>query len=214
MRRLAPRRLAPVLAAAAACLLILSCTPEERHRTLTFFFDGVPPLHPPEEPQKVAARPGTATPGAPQPKAVVWFEHKPSEDEKACGKCHDRDASFALARPVGELCAPCHEKQTREFPRMHGPVAVGDCAACHEAHRSPYEHLVRAPGATLCLRCHEPAPVGGKTLGCPRPSDATACTTCHHPHGGTQPYFLVEATSGAAAEDTSPPPPPDEERKP
>lgn len=214
MRWLAPRRLLPLLVAAAACLLILSCTPEEKHRWLTTFFDGVPPLHPPDEPAKVGAKPGTATPGTPQPEKVVWYEHKPSEDEKACRKCHDPNASFAVTQPVAELCAQCHEKQTREFPRMHGPVAIGDCAACHEAHKSRHKHLVKTPGPELCFRCHEPRPEGGTPRGCPRPSDEAACATCHHPHGGTKPYFLVEPTSGADDEDESPPPPPDEERQP
>jgi len=145
-------------------------------------------------------------PALPKPAAIVWVEHKPTLDNAKCGACHDRNASFALLRPINVLCLQCHQATAREAPLMHGPVAVGECSLCHEAHRSPYPHLLKAPLPKLCFGCHDRTPpkypresptissdtLGGKptTLGCLRPSDEAACTTCHRPHGGTDRFFL------------------------
>jgi len=128
----------------------------------------VPPLHP--VPKAELVKPTTATAAEPQPKAaaIVWSEHKPTQDVGKCAACHDRDVSFALLRPVRELCLQCHQAKAREFPLMHGPAAIGDCSQCHEAHRSPYPHLLKMPPPKLCFRCHEPTPPGGHTLGCKR----------------------------------------------
>jgi predicted CXXCH cytochrome family protein len=207
----ASSRLLGGLAALAAALAALSCTPERKHRLLTFFFDGVPPLHPPEAegPPEPAAGPPQVGPTVveePAKPRIVWSEHAPALDKTQCGACHDRNASYALTKPLEELCIACHERQTRQYPRMHGPVAIGACATCHEAHRSPHKHLVRAPSPQLCLRCHEPTPEGGATRGCARSSDEADCLGCHHPHGGKEGYFLA-ARQGTVDEPKGGPPP-------
>lgn len=195
MRTTCRRALATVFGLWAG-LALLSCTPEEKHRVLTFFFDGVPPLHPIEVKARSGTTPGAATPGVtkparPEPPKVVWYEHEAARDRTQCGECHDLKASYRLVKPVAELCISCHKETTREYPRMHGPVAVGDCATCHEAHRSRYKHLVRAPAPELCFRCHEGTPEVGKTLGCVRASDESVCTKCHSAHGGKAAFFLI-----------------------
>ena len=198
------RRLRACLFAAivAAGLGFLSCMPEERHRVLVFFFDGVPPLYPePGGAERPAAGKAvvSGTPAMPQPTTPIArvYEHKPGSDEKLCRTCHDPGNVFALVKPIGSLCVTCHERETHEFRRMHGPVAFGDCATCHEAHRSPYKHLVKAPAPKLCFFCHEHTPAGGKPLGCARSSDEVNCLTCHHPHGGADPVFLVGRAAAA-----------------
>jgi len=208
-----------VAAAALVLLVALSCIPEERHRVLTFFFDGVPPLHP-EPKQVVAAKaptpahgraePPSAWPG--QPARPTWSVHLPSEDKRQCGTCHDRNRSFQLVTPMSELCAGCHQKQMQEFPRMHGPVAVGDCGACHEPHQSRYPHLVRRPTPELCFLCHGPAPIPGLPHACPRPADNVRCTDCHHHHGGREPFYIVQRPP--AAPSPVPPTPPPTEKAP
>ncbi|MBM4038394.1 MAG: hypothetical protein FJ290_07760 [Planctomycetes bacterium] len=184
----------------AACLPValglVSCTPEERHRALTFFFDGVPPLHPEADsvklvPESKRAAPVTPGPARPTPSVVAGYEHKPGLDRTQCGACHNVNRSYRLLKPIGELCSSCHEREMREFPRMHGPVALGDCAACHEAHRSRYKHLVKAPAPTLCFRCHEQTPEGAKPPACPRASDDVNCLKCHDAHGSADPAFLT-----------------------
>jgi predicted CXXCH cytochrome family protein len=209
-------RTALVVVSAAVCLGFLSCMPEERHRVLTFFFDGVPPLHPGEGTAQLST---TNSSGAPAtkggPRAAVSApeasEHKPGREGTQCGACHDPRSANQLLKPLGQLCNSCHERETHEFHRMHGPVAFGDCAACHEAHRSPYKHLVKAPTPKLCFFCHEHTPAGEKPLGCTRASDEVNCLTCHDPHGGADPVFLVGRGAGAAGK-RSPVPSPEEAR--
>ena len=36
----------------------------------------------------------------------------------------DLKASFRLVKPLAELCVSCHKEATREYPWMHGPVAL------------------------------------------------------------------------------------------
>jgi predicted CXXCH cytochrome family protein len=174
-------------------MALLSCTPEQKHRTLTFFFDGVPPLHPAGEPAEKGTVPEQVrkTVERPRVKQEIWSEHEPMKDKASCVQCHSRTRSFSLLKPAAQLCLPCHEGETRRYPRMHGPSAVGDCAVCHDAHRAPRRHLVRAPVVALCFRCHDRTPEGGETLGCSRASDEASCTECHNPHGGDKAYFLV-----------------------
>ena len=218
MRLGRPHRGTFLLAVASACLLALSCTPEEKHAWLALFFDGVPPLHQAEEAKggAVAAEPkAVAVAPTPQPEAerVVWYEHTATTDKKTCRTCHDAAASFALVRPPTELCMQCHKDDLTEYPRMHGPVALGHCITCHEPHQSPHEHLVRAKGPALCLGCHEATPEGGTTLGCPRPSDEASCTECHNPHGGAAPYFLASRARDASTAEEAPSQPPPEARE-
>ena len=170
----------------------LSCAPEKQHQVLTFFFDGVPPVGG-AEPKPAEPKPGaTSAAAAEQPTAApTGSEHPPTLDEKGCGACHSRDASFGLVKPVAELCVTCHADKSREFPRMHGPAAAGECAECHEGHRSAYPHLLRKPAPQLCFQCHDRTPPGAKTLGCTRPSDDATCTNCHNPHGGKDRFFVV-----------------------
>lgn len=202
-------------AVAVACVSVVSCdTPEERHRVLTFFFDGVPPLYAPDTGDVAAdagapeARRGKARP-KPQRTQTVWYKHKPATDKKQCVNCHDTRRGFALLAPKSALCITCHnhEKETRKYEWMHGPVAIGACAACHEPHKSPYPHLVSALGSKLCFRCHERTPKGGKTRGCKRVQDQVRCTRCHNPHGGRDRFFLMaslaKAGPGAPAPNTA-----------
>ena len=86
-----------VCAVAGAAMGLLSCTPEQKHRTLTFFFDGVPPLHPVEEPAEkgVVPKPGQKTVERPRVQRPVWSEHEPMKDKTSCVKCHSATRSFS-----------------------------------------------------------------------------------------------------------------------
>ncbi|MFW6108196.1 MAG: cytochrome c3 family protein [bacterium] len=185
---------AVLVMAGALCLLGTSCTPEQKHHWLTVFFDGVPPLKKPGEATETVEKPTTAT--APSTRAEArkprWYEHEATADQSKCTSCHDPTRSFALVDSALVLCARCHEEDTREFPRMHGPVAVGHCIVCHEAHRSANEHLVRVTDSRLCLACHRRKAEDQPAATCTRPSDDEYCVECHHPHGGQDRYFLVQ----------------------
>jgi predicted CXXCH cytochrome family protein len=193
-----------------ALLGALSCAPEKQHEVLTFFFDGVPPLGGSEQ-AKTQPKPGAPSALlAARPKAArIGSEHDPTLDLKGCGTCHNWQTSFNLVKPVEELCVTCHSDKTRQFPQMHGPAAVGACAQCHDGHRSAYPHLLLKPPPQLCFECHDRTASGEKTLGCPRPSDDAACTSCHNPHGGKDRFFLVSRpaeTEGAVKAPAGPAP--------
>lgn len=214
------RALAGVLAALAG-LGFLACTPQEKHRVLTFFFDGVPPLHPVETKAEPGKTPDTEPGAAPQvtkveppkPPRVIWHEHTPALDPKGCGTCHAVDRSYQLVKPVPELCEVCH-KDTRSYPRLHGPVALGTCMSCHQMrqHRSRQKHLLRAPAPNLCFECHERTPAGARTLGCARASDDADCLQCHGPHGGEAAFYLVRRPDSSTEPAKAPAPPASKER--
>jgi predicted CXXCH cytochrome family protein len=174
---------------------VLCCTAEKRHDVLSFFFDGVPPLEEKKPPPKATAAGAPAA--APQAPVSTESVHEPARSESGCVACHNREASFALLKPRTEICLTCHEDKTRQYPYMHGPVAVGDCAECHDPHRSPLPHLLRMPVEKLCFLCHDRTPAGAKPAPCTRPSDDVRCTNCHNPHGGAARFFLVSRPGGS-----------------
>lgn len=168
-----------------ALLALWSCgSPEERYKTLSFFFDGVPL---PDSMRETVEGPDGAR------VALVVVTHEPFEAER-CSDCHGevKQFSMSLAGYSGvksSVCLKCHEGAPREYQAMHGPVAAIECLACHEAHESRYDHLLTAPSPQLCLKCHVGADV--QASGAPHHQDLAAdCLTCHHGHGGHDPYFL------------------------
>ncbi len=170
---------------ALALLALWSCgTPEERYKTLSIFFDGVP--LPESMRPAVEAEDGSGV-------ALVIVQHAPYEAER-CQECHGkvRTGSMSLAGYAGlkpTICLKCHEGKQTEYQAMHGPVAAVECLACHEPHSSRYTHLLKAPTPTLCLQCHMAEDLTAS--GAPEHNDLAAdCLTCHHGHGGNDPCFL------------------------
>ncbi|MFQ5697000.1 MAG: cytochrome c3 family protein [Myxococcota bacterium] len=186
MRRAVALALVPLLSIAlgAGCL-----SPRSRHRLLTTFFDGVPPLER-ELPEGAAPPPRVAsvTPsGSPRPAAPVLLLHDPYSD-RACTECHDADRSNRLIDKVPELCWSCHDAEDYEGSVTHGPVAAGRCLACHDPHRSPNESLlVRAP-ASLCTGCHDRQTF--PELERHRQREGADCLGCHDPHASDHDYML------------------------
>lgn len=171
-------------------VFVVSCNEVERHKVLTFFFEGVPPLgqeHLSEEP--VANDLRTSSQAGQQ----IWFVHEP---RKNCTNCHDKSkqSKFApqtyLIKSIPELCYGCHDDFRISAAYVHGPVANGKCLFCHHHHQSKIEHLLLKPEPELCLDCHNvgridliPGHIGKLHL---------KCTECHDPHKGSARYFLKE----------------------
>jgi predicted CXXCH cytochrome family protein len=168
------------LLALAAILVVafgFGCDRYARHKVLTFFFTGVPPLEEgkkaPEkekEPEKKAAEERKE----PKRRAVIKatrFSHGPYASG-ACYLCHEtsqtggfrglgkkEEAAGSVAKagvvpgklvaPLRELCAGCHETKSKERARREG------------------------------LWVHGPVSAG-------------YCTVCHGPHAGPQPYLLLK----------------------
>jgi predicted CXXCH cytochrome family protein len=169
-------------------VLVTSCDEVRRHEMLTFFFDGVPPLHP-EEAATTAE--GTGSGQGEGDRDIVWVTHAVRKD---CNLCHlqMKASQWAVpdfAKPVPELCYTCHaEYKNIRRPFVHGPVAVGQCLFCHDPHRSRYAGLLKEDIPRLCYKCHQEKDMAS----IPKHSAAmtTRCTQCHEAHAGDERYLI------------------------
>ena len=134
-----------------------------------------------------------------------------------CSTCHDAvDTRVIPHKPTGPkgrsmtaelpaLCLTCHDGALFEGPRIHAPVAGGQCLLCHDAHSSDQVAMLKKPPAALCLDCHgdigeashvlagtraghplgREARKGGPAQDPLRPGRPFYCVGCHEPHRGT-----------------------------
>jgi predicted CXXCH cytochrome family protein len=167
-------------------ILAASCDPVKKHKILTFFFDGVPPLGGEKIKAGDSNEPGRTNEAqnGSQP-AIIWYTHEPMKD---CGNCHEdiqKKGSFILPeritkQPVPELCFKCHPDDKESYASVHGPVAVGQCLICHEKHKSTIKHLLKMPEPGLCYKCHNESEI--ISVNGHEKADLSACTTCHDAH--------------------------------
>jgi predicted CXXCH cytochrome family protein len=157
----------------------MGCNATSRHRILTFFFDGVPPLQQaPEEGAQPAAGAGPVRP-------AVSHEHGPYA-AKLCSACHNAQATNALIVPRDQLCYQCHDlRLTRKY--VHGPLASGGCLVCHDPHSSRYAYLLVSESDTFCFHCHDRQALAGTG---PHGDLQEMCTTCHDAHMSDKQYLL------------------------
>lgn len=184
------RRSAAVVPVLAVLSLAPSCSPETRYKTLSFFFDGVPPPGALPVAGEGAVSPQfiREVPGFTKLKMVF---HEPFQKNE-CRKCHPEARGFFIGKKAKEICVgECHEDflaEVESLPHVHGPVAVRDCAQCHEPHESAYPSLTLRPEPALCYFCH-----AGESLSAVPEHwelDIHPCTECHDPHAGLDPLFL------------------------
>ena len=120
----------------------------------------------------------------------------------SCHRIHSKEPNLLAQRQVA-VCSNCHGTQAAEFrnkPHTHrlGRGAM-ECSSCHEPHGRPGRESIRttAAGEMACAGCHSDkrGPFvfnhGGMAAG---GSNATDCTTCHEPHGSSNPAQLKRAT--------------------
>ncbi|MHC4394272.1 MAG: cytochrome c3 family protein [Planctomycetota bacterium] len=166
----------------------MSCDPLQRHKVLTFFFDGVPPLGgetaaTEESPVLDANVPGPQTEQGLVEDKITWYSHNPGA---GCQQCHKKAKGSRwvlpeFVKPVPELCySGCHEDYTESGGLVHGPVVVGECLFCHDAHQSRNKNLLKESVPELCYLCHESQTVElipGHSV-----ETASECTKCHEAH--------------------------------
>lgn len=180
----------------AAALLLASCDQSEHHDTLTFFFDGVPPL-PGEMPE---GGPGGADPAtaAESSRAGGWYVHEAVKD---CTQCHGARRQRILSRQVQlvadvpQLCYNCHEEYAALEGWVHGPVATGECLICHEPHKTKNESLLLKPAPELCYQCHDVQTI--RSIENHAEDSYARCTDCHAGHAAAtknllKPEFLAK----------------------
>ncbi len=185
-----------------ACMA--SCTDTERHRALSFFFDGVPPL-----PGQVSEETQDEDTMNPQRRRVepTWFLHEPQSN---CQRCHgdqkqeDFSRQVNLVSPLPALCYECHDMPQGGKGWVHGPVASGQCVICHEPHRSVNRHLLKKPEPQICFQCHEETSL--KTLPGHDQASYQTCLDCHAGHSSFAKHLLKASsvTSNARQGRTEP----------
>jgi predicted CXXCH cytochrome family protein len=194
--------------AAVLCVLIVltGCDRGTRHKVLTFFFTGVPPL---EEQNRSTdeGRAGAAASKLPgeKPAPPKLYNH-PHYASGRCDKCHDVPSNFRLLgqkkiggtpfrkgggspgkilAPIEELCVGCHQdKSSAELQSaalwLHSPAAKGECRSCHDAHQSTHSHILLKDRQLICGGCHFQSPVMQRG----DHQDPATCLGCHNPHLG------------------------------
>ncbi len=184
----------------AMMVLAVSCDEVQRHDTLSFFFDGVPPL----DPNLVEVDGQTRRLGALDPneadgtkQTVSGSTHEPRKD---CTNCHERATGSLFNRerkliaPIPKLCYDCHSKDTTPgkspiyATTVHGPVAIGQCLLCHNPHRSKHEALLLKAQPDLCYDCHDKGDI--KTIRGHATLLGSRCSDCHEPHASTEQSLL------------------------
>lgn len=170
-------------------LAFAACASGQRHRVLSFLFDGVPDPNAPttttlpthrKRPYLLPHRP--AQPIV-VPAALPYVsKHKPFGDRQ-CSGCHDLSSGNDTMTRTVMLCDRCHQEQRVREKWGHGPINLGMCTPCHKAHQSPYPHLLEEPVPDLCQRCHED--VLEQRPAYHQIPELNQCTRCHDPHRGT-----------------------------
>jgi predicted CXXCH cytochrome family protein len=165
-----------------AAALAAGCNTASHHKTLTKFFDGVPPPKAaPASPDASASSPS----GQPAARPPTYMEHGPFA-AKACDACHNAAATNALVVPKDQLCARCHQlNQNTKY--VHGPLASGGCLVCHDPHSSRFGSLLVADSRTFCFRGHDRDALSRIEEHANPDAD---CTACHNAHGSDKKYLL------------------------
>jgi predicted CXXCH cytochrome family protein len=178
--------------ACVVTFIFAGCDRQARHKVLTFFFEGVPPLD--SSRRVVQTEDGGIT--VYEGQEVVFDEqairklaqNQGSKHESVgeCNKCHIGGTSTGqrkMAKPLPDLCYSCHEKFETLSGFPHGPIVVGDCVFCHDAHQSRYVNLQKAPQPELCYLCHRSEDMSDIIEH--QEKEKIICTDCHDPHTGT-----------------------------
>jgi DmsE family decaheme c-type cytochrome len=118
-------------------------------------------------------------------------------NDVGCLDCHSphhaREPEHLLVRAQPNLCYGCHVSTKADFARPYRHrVNEGliQCDDCHNVHGTTTLRQVRAlpSGDAVCYKCHvdKQGPFVYEHV----PVKPEGCTSCHTPHGSTNPRFL------------------------
>jgi len=176
-------------------VLVVSCDEVEHYKTLTFFFDGVPPLR--QEGLQEELANSNFQESTQISSKQLWYVHEPQKD---CTLCHGKrkqqrgfSLQVRLTAPVPKLCYGCHTDYTVSASFVHGPVAIGQCLFCHNQHKSKIKHLLKEPEPKLCYLCHDINTV--ELIPAHFKNQQFACTGCHNAHASPVKALLKGASS-------------------
>ncbi len=168
--------------AAAVVLALLGgqgCDPAKRHRTLSFFFDGVPPLEEPEEMREGGLQ--EKQDGKEGLTASVKMNQTKDSGTPSSGEETDDSSKMALVQ--------------------HLPYEMKMCDGCHEIEKGssgiPSGFSLHEEKTKLCSMCHDSMSQEElrKTYTWVHgPVQYGACLECHHPHQSPNPYMVKGRT--------------------
>lgn len=182
---------AAVLVCVLGLSLLIGCDKVERHKMLTIFFDGVPPLdmehldpNSPEYAEQVK-------------KLEAVSKASRHGSGKDCKHCHE---GGILNKPIPELCYTCHDNYSKHNIYVHAPVLVGDCLFCHRAHESSNPVLLKNKIPDLCYKCHDRKAV--VLIENHDNEKYNLCSGCHSSHATSNRFLLKggSRTLGFSAE--------------
>jgi len=182
---------------------LLSCDETQRHETLSFFFDGVPPLG--GEDVNDVNSPDKGRRRLAQGKESSFTVHEPS---KVCANCHDmtkipRWSTPEFVKEPLQLCYDCHpgSNYSGSVDYVHGPVAIGDCMRCHNPHRSKQKHLLKLPVPDVCYQCHEKADI--ESIPDHSTELLSECLKCHVGHSSSERGLLKKGWNAEVKADSN-----------
>jgi len=189
---------------------ISGCDRQAKHKVLTFFFTGVPPLEEQAQKKEGAEKDKTKEvekKAAPQP---TLYTH-PLTAARLCNQCHQTTANFGLFGQKGrpfiygkgglapgplvvprkELCTTCHKDKSAaetitEGLWLHPTSAKGDCYVCHDPHQSTSPYMLLETPQQICIPCH----TDPKVIELEAHKQPGDCLTCHNPHLGKNRLLL------------------------
>lgn len=188
------------------------CDKQARHKVLTVFFTGVPPLE--EENHTAVEKDKTLKTKAEPAPPPALYEH-PLTASRQCSVCHRSTANFnifggrgqqpvvafrkgmvspgPLVLPRQELCIGCHkDKSTAEALarglQLHPTSAKGDCYACHDPHQSTNPYMLLEKPQQICIPCHKDP----KMMELAAHKEPGECLSCHNPHLGKDRKLLTK----------------------
>lgn len=118
-------------------------------------------------------------------------------NDVGCLDCHSPhhagEPQHLLTQKEPVLCYSCHTTAKAEFARpYHHRVDEGliNCSDCHNVHGTTTLRQVKSlpNGDAACVKCH--ADTRGPFVYEHVPVKTEGCTSCHTPHGSTNPRFL------------------------
>jgi predicted CXXCH cytochrome family protein len=188
---------------------ISGCDRQAKHKVLTFFFTGVPPLEEQAQKKEGAEKDKTKEvekKAAPQP---TLYTH-PLTAARQCSQCHQTTANFGLFGQKGrpyifrkglspgplvvprkELCTTCHKDKSAaetitEGLWLHNTPAKGECHKCHDPHQSNHRYQLLDTPRQICIPCHKDP----KVMDLAAHKEPGECLTCHNPHLGKDKKML------------------------
>jgi len=203
-----------VLILAAFTTSISGCSKETKHKVLTFFFTGVPPLG---EESKEELENDKSTQAPKQTPTIVKVYTHPVTAANLCSECHQTIANFTvfgrgtrttsfqkgaispgpLVVDSKELCVKCHKDKSASEALaaglwMHPTSAKGDCYACHDPHQSTHQYILVKEPAEICTPCHKETEMMAKVKDKEAHKLPSNCLSCHNPHLGKNRALLTK----------------------